>query len=103
FNTVFDYLRRFEICRDVKRHQENLRLDIAEEKLLQAAERGEEWATRFLLKTKGKHRGYYEQIKGGVEQSVPIAERVARINDLLDAARARRAELADAQDGPQEG
>lgn len=44
-------------------------LDVAEESLLAAVRQGEAWAVCFLLKTRGKRRGYVERQEASVQLS----------------------------------
>ena len=44
-------------------------LDIAEESLITAVKAGEAWAVCFLLKTRGKKRGYTERQEASIQVS----------------------------------
>ena len=59
--TIYRYIKDYQICRDAKEQSEGLILDLAETNMRKAVKAGEEWAIKFLLKTKGKDRGYTER------------------------------------------
>jgi hypothetical protein len=59
--TVLRYIRDFPVCAEARETQEGLRLDVAEGKLDTAINRGDLGALTFILRTKGKSRGYVER------------------------------------------
>lgn len=70
-NTIKARLAKSEKLREIQAAESEIVLDSAELKLGQAMMRGEAWAIKFLLSTKGKSRGYVER----VEQEITGAER----------------------------
>jgi hypothetical protein len=60
-DTVRAYIEEYPEVARIKKDMEEVGLDISENSLLNAAERGEAWAVCFHLKTKGKHRGFVER------------------------------------------
>lgn len=59
--TLFDRIKRYPRLRKVRELAEEQALDLAEHSLLKAVRSGEGWAVCFLLKTKGRKRGYVER------------------------------------------
>jgi transposase len=57
---VYDYMERFPETILLKDQEEEKILDMAEASLFQQTRNGEQWATKYLLATKGKKRGYIE-------------------------------------------
>lgn len=60
-SALWGRLKRNPRLQAAKLEAEEITLDIAEGELLAAVRRGEAWAVCFLLKTKGKRRGYVER------------------------------------------
>ena len=59
--TVRNYIRRYPELQTVQENATERWLDIAESELMKKVRRGEKWAITFLLKCKGKGRGYVER------------------------------------------
>lgn len=59
--TVYRHAERSPVIREAIEAHKGRRLDLAEERLWDAVERGEPWAVCFALKTQGKGRGYVER------------------------------------------
>jgi predicted transcriptional regulator len=70
--TVYNYLREDPELQEIRDHMYQLRGDIFETKLDQAAERGEAWAVCFALKTQYKDRGYIERVETTGANGGPI-------------------------------
>lgn len=49
-----------EFKKALKQQEENV-LDLAENKLIAAVDKGESWAIKYMLSCRGKHRGYQEK------------------------------------------
>ena len=60
-STMWARIKKSERLRAAREEAEEIALDIAEASLLEAVKRGEAWAVCFLLKTRGKKRGYVER------------------------------------------
>lgn len=60
YSTMMNYIKRPGVAEAIKEAQEN-ELDFAEHQLKKNINRGDQRAVEFLLKTKGKHRGYVER------------------------------------------
>lgn len=60
--TVHHWKKTFEWIRDAFDEARDAMLDIAESSLLSAARKEEGWATCFMLKCRGKERGYVEKL-----------------------------------------
>lgn len=67
--TLWDRIKRSERLQEAKRDAEEQTLDLAESGLVSAVKDREAWAICFLLKTRGKKRGYIEK----QEQSVQLS------------------------------
>lgn len=59
--TIRRYVRRHPQVKEAAAEASELRLDLAELRLDQAVQAGEPWAICFLLKTKGKKRGFTQR------------------------------------------
>ena len=63
-------LKRSERLQEVRMEAEEQALDLAEESLITAVKAGEAWAVLcFLLKTRGKKRGYTERQEASIQVS----------------------------------
>lgn len=60
-STLWHRIKRAERLQDARRDAEEQTLDLAENALVGAVKKGEAWAVCFLLKTKGRKRGYVER------------------------------------------
>ena len=56
--TVRDYIARYPKLKEVLAETVEFNLDLCETKLLAAVSKEADWAVKFYLETKGKHRGY---------------------------------------------
>jgi hypothetical protein len=56
--TVRNYMKRHPKLREVVDEQQEVTIDLAETKLLNALAAGNEWAIMFYLEMKGRNRGY---------------------------------------------
>lgn len=61
--TIYNYRDRYDAVRAEMEAQDGMVDDTAELKLFQAIQKGEPWAIQFRLRTKGKGRGYGENIE----------------------------------------
>lgn len=102
--TVRDYIARYAVCKQAVTDARESMIDIAEGRLYQNINNGDNTAIIFFLKTQAKHRGYTERHEltgkdGGdiAVKSTGISdeERTERIAAILDAARARRDRQSD--------
>lgn len=59
--TVYSYIENYATVNDAYQEASETVLDLAESKLIDAVESGQLPAIMFVLKTKGKHRGYVER------------------------------------------
>jgi hypothetical protein len=59
--TVDKYLNSFPELKEKMKPECESVLDLAENKLIKSLKDGERWAIEFILRTKGKERGYYEK------------------------------------------
>ena len=98
--TVYNYITRYPSVKEVFEDESGRVLDVGEMKLYEHVLNGEAWAVCFLLKTKGKHRGYVERTeqtgKDGGAMEVEVAVKTARsvIATKLATIAARKAEGA---------
>jgi hypothetical protein len=74
--TVRNYLSRHPSLKKVLDETIELNLDLAESQLLKAVRTGDDWAVRFFLETKGKHRGYTRKMEHGGEGGGPVIIRI---------------------------
>jgi hypothetical protein len=61
--TIYNYIARHPTVRMAKEKAEGEVLDMAELTVFKAIQNGEPWAVTFVLKTKGKNRGYVERME----------------------------------------
>jgi hypothetical protein len=59
--TIYNYVKKHPMVRRAKEKQDGIVVDAAELHLYKAIQEGEQWAIQFILKTKGKSRGYFEK------------------------------------------
>jgi hypothetical protein len=59
--TVLNYTKDYPQVKQALEDARELTLDIAEDKLFKAIQKGQSWAICFYLKTQGKKRGYIER------------------------------------------
>jgi hypothetical protein len=76
--TVENYLIRWPALREIVEEEQGSFLDLAELSLMTEVGKGTGWAICFLLKTKGKKRGYVEkqQIEHGEIGATEVQEEV---------------------------
>jgi len=70
--TIYNYVNEYPAVAAAKELAEGKVLDIAELNLYKAIQNGEPWALQFVLKTKGKKRGYVERTEFTGEEGQPI-------------------------------
>lgn len=59
--SVYEYLERHPSLKDVVEHEREAMVDMAETSLFIKVREKEPWATKYILATKGKNRGYTEK------------------------------------------
>jgi len=74
--TVYNYVKRYATVRQAKEQAEGMMLDNAELALNSAILGGQPWAVMFVLKTKGKQRGYVERQEITGANAGPVVFRV---------------------------
>ena len=67
--SLWHRIKRSARLQEARIEAEEQALDIAEDSLIKAVKAGEAWAVCFLLKTKGKKRGYMERQEAAVHLS----------------------------------
>lgn len=72
WDTARKYVDRWKATRIAIEAEHGQTLDLAESKLFEAIQRGEPWAVKFYLTTKGKDRGYCERHEISGEASGPL-------------------------------
>ncbi len=76
--TIYNYAKNYATVKnaidEARGHADELLVDTAELKLVQAIHNGEAWAIRYTLATKGRSRGYVERQE--IEHSGEIDTRV---------------------------
>ena len=100
--TVRNYLARYpKLRREVDEAIEN-NLDKAEAQLLSAINNGADWAVKFYLETKGKHRGYTkrQEIAGVPHQPLAVTNARQWLVDELDGMDTRLRPQSGGTDGP---
>ena len=61
YQTVYNYIAKYPTVKATFDTESGRILDVGEMKLYESVLNGEAWGVCFLLKTKGKHRGYVER------------------------------------------
>ena len=61
--TVRNYMERYAVCRQAVLDARESMIDIAEGRLYQNINEGDNTAIIFFLKTQAKHRGYVERVQ----------------------------------------
>jgi hypothetical protein len=72
---VYNFCNKHPDMMELRRQEEEKVLDIAENSLFVEAKNGEQWATKYLLATKGKKRGYIEKSQlehSGIDTNIEI-------------------------------
>lgn len=72
WNTVHRYVKKYKKLQDIVNQSKEVRLDIAESKLMQGINAGIPALIIFLLKTQGKDRGYVERQEHTGKDGEPI-------------------------------
>ena len=70
-NTVRNYIERYAVCKQAVTDARESMIDIAEGRLYQNINSGDNTAIIFYLKTQAKHRGYIERYEQKTEISGP--------------------------------
>jgi hypothetical protein len=70
--TVYTHISKHEIVAQAMREASDEILDLAEGKLFQAINDGNLQAITFILKTKGRTRGYVEETEIGTKDGKPL-------------------------------
>ena len=70
-NTVRNYMERYAVCKQAVTDARESMIDIAEGRLYQNINSGDNTAIIFFLKTQAKHRGYIERYEQRTEVSGP--------------------------------
>lgn len=76
--TIYNYIDEFEECRQAYEEQSGTMVDTAELKFFEAIQKGEAWAINKMLSTKGRTRGYGEQLD--LKTTVTL-EQAAQLSD----------------------
>jgi len=86
WNTAKSYINRHPTVLAAYRAECEVVLDMAESELIKALKRGDQWAVKYLLSTKGKARGYTEktEIEIAGAGGGPIKHQEVRAEDLTD-------------------
>lgn len=58
WGTADRYIKKYKDALEAVNNEQNFVLDLAEGKLFEAINRGEQWAIKFFLTMKGQSRGY---------------------------------------------
>ena len=98
YQTVYNYIARHPTVKTAWETEGGKILDVGEMKLYQSVLNGEAWGVCFLLKTKGKHRGYVERTEqtgkdgGALQVDVTVTSARSVIATRLATMAARKAE-----------
>lgn len=85
WNTIDKYVNTFDDLRELVDVESEVILDLAENKLIKALHSGERWALEFILRTKGKKRGYYEKREVEENQARNELEKLReQLNTIFD-------------------
>ena len=60
--TVYKYINKYQDLADLKDSFDGEMVDVAELKLRETVFSGDPWALKYVLSTKGKHRGWTEKV-----------------------------------------
>lgn len=66
---VYDYLNKHPEFKAIKLQEEEAIIDMAESSLFTQVKEKQPWATKYLLATKGKKRGYVERTEQMVDNT----------------------------------
>jgi hypothetical protein len=80
--TLYDFVKKHRLESFIKEINE-LNLDRTESKLLLAIKAGEPWAIKFMLSTKGKHRGYTERMEVTGADGAPVTVKLVADGKML--------------------
>ena len=84
--TIYNWMDKHPELRKIIDGERERLLDVAENSLFKAAEKGEAWAVCFTLKTVGKHRGYVErrELVGPNGNAIPVEQKdMAKAHDKI--------------------
>ena len=77
WHTARKYIDKWQVTQQALKNEEEKILDICESELKKQIKKGERWAIKFMLSTKGKRRGY------GYTEDPPDATDIAGIAKIL--------------------
>ena len=101
WHTARRYINRWTKTRELFQGELNEVLDLAESQLVEAVKRGEPWAIKLLLMTKGKRRGYSLRMEHTGDSGSPIQARFIapkRFNTAEEWQRYVRGDMPEHQD-----
>ena len=86
-NTLYAFMAKYPESRGMIQQEQDKILDVAEAKLIEQINRGEQWAVKFMLATKGKVRGYIEKPDTNImvnQETRNVEMNFNSIKELLD-------------------
>ena len=88
--TLYKFIKKHPEIRDILEQERQAIIDYAEVSLFSQVQNKEAWATKYVLSTIGKNRGYYEKreidnkISPGVEESKRLTQIVRELEEIED-------------------
>lgn len=80
--TARKYVQSWEATRIAFESERERLLDVAENRLLHAVDKGDRWAVKFFLMTQGKSRGYTYETDHNVKATVMVNFGEASLKDV---------------------
>ena len=72
--TIYNAINKYPTVKAAKESEEGVVLDAAELHVITAINNGEPWALQFVLKTKGKNRGYVERTESDNKTEITLRD-----------------------------
>ena len=81
WSTAETYIDKWESTKEAYQNENETVLDLAETRLIEAVNKGQPWAIKYILSTRGKNRGYTERLEHSGPDGGPVGHTITYIND----------------------